>query len=209
MLWTVFVLCALVGGTILVLQFLLLLIGLGGEALEIDVPGDDIGGDFDGGVDYGGADTAVDHHVGSSWLFGVISFRTVVAALAFFGLAGLAAREAELGEFGQLAVATAAGLAAMYGVYFMMLSLTKLRSEGTPRIHRAVGRHGTVYVTVPAEESGAGKIQLNLQNRTVEYLALTSGQALSPGAKVVVTDVVTPDTVQVEPVLETERNDHV
>jgi hypothetical protein len=72
-----------------------------------------------------------------------------------------------------------------------------------------VGKHGTVYVTIPADESGAGKIQLNLQNRTMEYLAMTSGHALSPGAKVVVTDVITADTVQVEPVLEAvERNDH-
>lgn len=236
MLVPIFIICAIVGGTIMVFQFLLMLIGLGGEALDIDVPhdvGHDLGGDFgadfhgDVGTDFHGdvgtdfhGDAAgdvhhgghahADHHVGSSWLFGVISLRTVVAALAFFGLAGLTAREAGAGQAGQLAVGVMAGLAAMYGVYFMILSLAKLKAEGTPRIERAVGRHGTVYVTVPAEEKGAGKIQLNLQNRTMEYLALTAGHALSPGTKIVVTDVLTSDTVQVEPVLETEeeRNDH-
>ena len=213
MLVTVFAICAAIGGTILVLQFVMLLIGLGGEGLDIDVD-HDLGGDFDvdfdgdvGDVDHGGH-TAADHHVGSSWLFGVISLRTVIAALAFFGLAGMAAGASGVGPLGQLAVGTVAGLAAMYGVYFLMLSLTKLKAEGTPRIQRAVGKHGTVYISIPAEESGTGKIQLNLQNRTMEYLALTPGEALSPGAKIVVTDVITSNTVQVEPALEPQTNNH-
>jgi len=90
-----------------------------------------------------------------------------------------------------------------------MLWLKGMKAEGTPRVHRAIGRHGTVYTTIPADQSGTGKIQLSLQNRTMEYLALTSGHALSPGAKVVVTDVVTSNTLAVEPILESERNDHV
>lgn len=219
MLGTVFLICAVVGGTVLVLQFVMMLIGMGGEALDMDL-GHDFGGDFHGDVggdvhadvggdaDHGGH-TATDHHVGSSWLFGVISLRTVIAALAFFGLAGMTARSAGSGEVWQLAAGVVAGVAAMYGVYFLMLSLNKLKAEGTVRIERAVGKHGTVYTTIPAEESGSGKIQLNLQNRTMEYLALTSGHALAPGAKVVVTDIITSNTVQVEPVLESEeRNGH-
>jgi hypothetical protein len=230
----IFVVCAAVGGTILVLQFVMMLIGLGGEAMDIDMPqdighdfggdlhgdvGGDVGGDFHAGGDlHGGAGgdadqgghVTADHHVSSSWLFGVISLRTVVAALTFFGLAGLATRSANVGPIGQLTVGVLAGLAALYGVYFMMLGLRKLKAEGTPRIGRAVGLHGTVYTSIPAEESGSGKIQLNLQNRTMEYLAMTTGHALSPGTKVVVTDIITSDTVQVEPVLETEeRNGHV
>ncbi len=203
---SVFVVCAAVGCTVLIVQFVLTLIGLGGEAFDIDMPGDidaDFDTDFD--TDFGG--TAADH-VDSTWLFGMISFRTVVAALAFFGLAGLGARAAEASIFIQLVVAIAAGLAAMYGVYFLLQSLKKLKSEGTPRIGRAVGKHGTVYTTIPADDSAAGKIQINLQNRTMEYLAMTSGHALAPGAKVVVTDVITSNTVQVEPFLETERDSH-
>jgi hypothetical protein len=252
----VFLICAAVGGTILVVQFLLLLIGLGGEALHIDVPsavGHDLGGDFGGGfhgdvgggfdgdvgagfhgdigaglhgdvgaglhgdggadvptdagaaVDHGG-DVATDHHVSSSWLFSVLSVRTVVAALAFFGLGGLGAEAAGAGTLQTLVVAVAAGLLALYGVYYLLLCIARLAAEGTVRVQRAIGRHGTVYTTIPGKESGTGKIQINLQNRTMEYLALTSGHALSPGAKVVVTEVITSDTVAVEPVLETEKD---
>jgi len=179
MLTTIFLICAAVGGTVLVLQFLLLLIGLGGEALNIDVPhdiGHHFGGDFHGDVggdighDLGGDVHAGaahdvhhgDHHVASTWLFGVISFRTVVAALAFFGLGGLGAEAAGMEESGQLLTGGVAGLAAMYGVYALILSIGKLKAEGTARIEHAVGKHGTVYTTIPADESGSGKIQINL-----------------------------------------------
>jgi hypothetical protein len=107
-----------------------------------------------------------------------------------------------------LFMATAAGLGAMCLVYWVMKAMRKLRAEGTVRIHRAVGRPATVYLRIPPHRSGTGKIHLSLQNRTMEYLALTRGEALPTGAKVVVTDIVTSDTVEVESAPESERNDH-
>jgi len=207
---TVFVVCAAVGGTILVFQFVLTMIGLGGEAFDLDVAEIDADVDFDADMDIG-SDTDLGHdvHVGSSWLFGVISFRTVVSALAFFGLVGLTAQSAGASPVHTLLIAVAAGVAAMYALYWMMRGLKSLKSEGTPRIQRAVGRHGTVYVTIPGGESSAGKIQINLQNRTMEYLAMTSGEKLPPGSKVVVVGVITPTTVEVQPVLDQERSNDV
>ena len=211
-----FMVCAALGGTILVLQFLLTLIGLGGDWLDVDVPhdvGHDLGGlDHDFSADLHG-ETAGDHagdghpggdhpagaahHHGSTWLFGVISFRTVVAALAFFGLAGLAAQSAEASTTNTLVVAVGAGAAAMYAVYGMMRGMRSLHAEGTVRIQRAIGKCATVYLRIPPQNSGAGKIQINLQNRTMEYQAVTAGDALPTGATVVVTDVLGSDTVQV------------
>ena len=202
----VFVVCAALGGSVLVLQFVLTLVGLGGEAFDLDLPDQvdtdvdlNVDADFDSASDF---DSHAGDHVSSSWMFGVVSFRTVVAALAFFGLAGLAGQSGGLPTTQTLLIAIAAGAAAMYGVYWMMRGLKHLKAEGTARIERAVGRHASVYVTVPAEEAGTGKIQINLQQRTMEYLALTDGEAIKPGTKVVVTDVITSDTVKVHPVLE-------
>jgi hypothetical protein len=198
----VFAICAAIGSTVLVFQFVLTMIGLGGEAFDLDIPDGDADFDFDADM---GSDIDVGH-VGSSWLFGVISFRTMVAAAAFFGLAGLTARSADVSPTATLLIAIAAGAAAMYGVYWMMRGLHSLSSEGTPRIGRALNRYGTVYVTIPAEKSGSGKIQMNLQSQTVEYLAMTSGESLAPGSKVVVVDVITPTTVEVQLVLGTEAS---
>ena len=225
----VFLICATLGGTILVIQFGLALIGLSGHGFDSDVShdvgsgfGGDVGHDFSGDVHAAGGDlhgdatvdahdghaAAAGHH-GSTWLFGVISFRTVVAAVTFFGIAGLIADSAEAALHIELGVALAAGLAAMFGVYFLMRALYSLKTEGTVRIWGAVGKTATVYVPIPAQKSGAGKIQINLQNRTMEYLAMTSGDKLPTGAKVVVTDVITSDTLEVQSVSDSERNEDV
>lgn len=217
---TVFVICAALGGAILIVQFVMSLVGFGAHAMDFDVPGDldgggtdfhmgdfhtgDLhGGDFHGDADVhdGGLHPSA-HHFDSTWLFTVISFRTVVAALAFFGLAGLAANSAGIGAVPTLGIAVVSGLAAMFAVYGLMRALMSLRAEGTAHIANAVGRVGTVYTTIPAEGGGSGKIQLNLQGRTMEYLAVTPGESLKPGSKVVVGAVVSSDTLEVEPAME-------
>ena len=97
----VFGICALVGGTIMVLQFVMLFVGLG-DTHDIDVV-DDLPDDLPGHFDHDVAHDA-DHH-DSTGFFRVISFRTVVAALAFFGLAGLASYSADVQPAPTLAIA--------------------------------------------------------------------------------------------------------
>lgn len=178
-----FLFFAVVGGTVLVCQFVLTLVGLsGGHELPDDLSAD-TGGDFHGGdvhdvsADHSG-DAGHDHATGghdhaSSWLFGVISFRTLVAASAFFGLAGLAAQQGGLNLVSQLGIGTVCGLGAMYGVHWIMSLIGRLGEDGTVRIQRAIGQEGTVYIPIPGGKSKAGKIQLRLQNRLLEYAAVT------------------------------------
>jgi hypothetical protein len=217
----VFLVCAAVGATVLVLQFLLTLAGFGGHALGVDVPhdlGHDMGGgDHDFGHDAGhdaapgeaqgdaDDDSSATGHAGhgSTWLFQMLSLRTVVAALAFFGLAGRAAQAADCTDFTALLIAAAAGLGAMYAVYVILRKMRSLQSEGTAHIHRAVGELATVYLRIPARQKGAGKIQINLQNRTMEYQATTTGDAIPSGATVVVIKVLAADTVEVQAVANT------
>lgn len=200
---------AVIGGTVLCCQFLMTLLGLSHD-LPGDLP-DDVPHDFHFGQDGGGADHDVAHntaHHETSFLR-MLTFRTVVAATTFFGLAGLAGKSAELRGELTLVMALAAGAAAMYCVHWLMQSLKRLKSDGTVRIERAVGRAGTVYLRIPANNSGAGKIQVNVQNRTMEYEAMTAHELLPVGTKVVVVNVLGPETVEVEPVPEPERTTHV
>jgi membrane protein implicated in regulation of membrane protease activity len=183
-----FLICAVVGGTVLVCQFVLTLVGMGADveiADDMDLP------DSDGS------------HVDSSWLFGVISFRTLVAAATFFGLAGLATESAGQGRGVQLLIASVAGLSAMYGVHWIVQAMGRLAQDGTLRITAAVGREATVYVPIPAKHSHAGKVQLKVQNRLVEYEAVTGhAERLSTGTKVRVVGI-SGNTLEVEPLLAT------
>ena len=90
-----------------------------------------------------------------------------------------------LGETLSLVVALAAGGGAMFLVATMMKTMSRLKSDGTVRIERAVGKSGTVYLSVPGQKAGVGKVTLTLQNRSVEYQALTSHETLPTGAKIV------------------------
>lgn len=200
-----YTICAVIGGTVLVCQFVLTLLGMGDiDDIADDVPGHDVPMGHDAGHSGSG-----DHHHGSTWLFGVITFRTIVAALTFFGLAGLAARHNALADGPAFMVALAAGAAAMFGVHWMMQALYRLRAEGTVRVERSVGHVGTVYTPIPANNAGAGKIQINLQNQTIELLAYTASDLLPTGATIVVTRVLGPEAVEVQRVGQSESVSHV
>jgi membrane protein implicated in regulation of membrane protease activity len=200
---TLFLLCAVVGGTILICQFVLTLVGLGGEHgfdLSHDVAhdfatdgGHAAGGDEDSGHDAG-------HQHGSSWLFAAISFRTLVAAITFFGLIGSAAQQTEQPVGVQLLLAIAAGIGAMYGVHWLIRSIGRLGQDATLRVKSALGQEGTVYVPIAGDKRQAGKIQLKVQNRLVEFEAVSGcGERLATGTKVRVVGM-TGNVLEVEPV---------
>ncbi|MBW8884414.1 MAG: NfeD family protein [Planctomycetia bacterium] len=203
-----FLVCAVVGGTILICQFVLTLVGLGGEH-GIDFSHDmahdfagDAGHDAPGGGTHGASsdDHATDQQQASSWLFAVISFRTLVAAIAFFGLVGSAAQSAGQPVGVQLLLAIAAGVGAMYGVHWLIRSISRLGTDATLRVKNALGQEGTVYVPIAGNRAQTGKIQLKVQNRLVEFEAVTSiPERLATGTKVRVVGM-TGSVLEVEPV---------
>jgi hypothetical protein len=186
----IFMVCAVVGSVIVLAQFAMTLAGFGH-----DFGGDvhDIGGDMH-------VDVAHGDHPGDqgAHFFSVLSFRSVTAALAVFGLAGLAAQTAGMSDYTTLTLALGGGAAALFVVAWIMRLLMGLRDDGTVHIERAIGQRGTVYLTVPAQRSGAGKILINLQSRTVECQAMTAKASIPTGAPVVVVDIMGPNMVEVE-----------
>ena len=173
----IYLYCAILGGTVFVVQFTLSLIGMGGHDAHF--------GDHDSGH-------------GEHTFLGLISLRSVVAALTFFGLCGIAASENRFGGWLSAAMAVGGGVLAMLSMGALMRFLSRLGADGTAHIQQAIGVCGTVYLSIPGNKSGAGKVLLNVQNRTMEYLAVSSTELPLPiGAKVIVIDVVSPDTVEV------------
>ena len=179
---TVFIICAILGGTLVVCQVASGLFGFGAET-DADIDADhDMGGD----TDHGNA------------FLGMLSIRAITSALLFFGLGGLTAHYYGADELVAFGVAVGAGIATLYAVALMMKMVAQLKHDGTARVERSLGRTGTVYLRVPAARAGTGKVHLMLQNRTVEYQAVTVGGELPTGAPVRVVAVVNADTVEVE-----------
>lgn len=186
---SVYLICAVIGGTLFLCQLLLSLIGIGDH-------------DMDGGHDFGHDAAHGDHGDQSGAFLHIFSFRAMVAAVTFFGLTGMAAQRSTLGPAIVVALAAGGGLAAMFAVGAVLGFLSKLKSDGTVHIEQALGKTGTVYLTVPASMAGQGKVTVTVQERTMEYLAMTASGELPTGSKIVVVDVVSPDTVSVAKVEE-------
>lgn len=202
----IFTICALVGGTALVLQFILSLIGMGsgdganGDFGDVDIP--DGGADFHGhaaAYHHGAHDhgTQADHHHGSASVVKILTFQTVIAFLAFFGLAGLATLHSGHSEPLAIVVAAAAGAASMFALAYVMHGFFKLQADPTVRLYNAVGAPARVYLKVPAASAGAGKVTVVIQGREVELAATTPGPELPTGAAAVVTRLIDGQTLEV------------
>jgi hypothetical protein len=113
-------------------------------------------------------------------------------------MTGATARAWGYSPTGSFVMAAVAGAGAMYGVYWLYKQVFKLQHTGTENIRNAIGAPAVVYIPIPANRSGAGKVTFKLQNRLVEYLAVTDDdRRLATGEKVVVEAIISSDTVRV------------
>ncbi|MGI9455813.1 MAG: hypothetical protein ACR2NU_04585 [Aeoliella sp.] len=186
---TTFFYTAAIGGTFLVIQLLMMF--MGGD--DSDFGDADVDADIDVDVDVEGH-----AHSAGFWFFEMVSLKTLAAAATFFGLTGMTALSYGFTQTTALLLGGGAGFIAMYCVYWLFKQLHKLQSTGTQRVRNAIGLPAQVYVPIPAEGSGLGKVHLTLQQRTVEFQALTDdGERLATGDPVVVVGIVNDDTVRV------------
>ncbi len=168
--------CTILGGTLVVCLLAAGMFGFGGDH-----------------------DTDHDHDAGhGNVFFGMLSVRAMTSALLFFGLGGMTARYYNADELAAFGIAVGSGVLTLYLVALAMKSLKQLKADGTARVERAVGCTGTVYLRIPGARAGAGKVQLMLQNRTVEYQAMTAGEELTTGRPIKVVAIINSDTVEVE-----------
>jgi len=155
----------------------------------------DVDHDHDVGSDT--HDDSHDHSGTANWFLGMLTFRSIAAAITFFGLGGLTARYYEASDVSSFLIALLSGYAALYIVAMMMKSLYQLKADGSVRMDRAVGQTGRVYLTIPARKSGSGKVTLSLQNRTVECQAITAENEITTGTAVTVVAILGPNLVEV------------
>lgn len=199
---TIYLVFAVAGSTLAVLLVVLQVIGF----LGIDGAGEvhtDLGGNL--GVDHDpgflhtgdqGAAAGVEGH--GNVFFGILSFRALAAFAAVFGLSGLILEGSGLSIGPRVLLAVGAGSAAMLGIARLMLAMTRLSASGTLDIRNAVGHSGVVYTRIPEKHTGWGKVTVEIQGRTLELRAVTSGPELKAGHRCTVVDVSGDDTLEVE-----------
>ena len=186
--------CAILGSTLVLLQFCATLFGLGGGDMDADGVPDSL--DLDVEANGGGADS--DGDASGVPFLKALSIRTATAGAAFFGLGGLTGEALGLGRAATAGLAIVAGIAAIYGVYFLFRTLSRFGEDGSIRESTAGGATGTVYLRIPAKRSGRGKVVVSQQGRSMEYAAETDDEnELATGTPIVVVKLIAPSTALV------------
>lgn len=183
---SVFLYCAAIGGTLLCLQFLLLLFGAGGDH------------DVSGAPDAGGGHDSVGHD--QSAFLKLFSVQTISTFGTFFGLVGLATESMHWSPIAVAAAASMAGIAALWFVSRLMRGLAALQSQGNVDLQNAIGHTGSVYLRIPPPGQGHGRVMLQVQGRTIEAVAVSKDRELPTGASCRVIERKDDDTLVVEAV---------
>ncbi|MBO5219523.1 MAG: hypothetical protein J6C52_08840 [Clostridia bacterium] len=145
---------------VLVVQTILLLFGIGdGSDADVDIDPDsfDISDAGDGGLV-------------------LFSIRGIVAMFCVAGWAGVVFVDLGLAPIPAVLLAILCGVAALFGIAYLMKAVLKLQSNGNIQIGGAVGKTGEVYIPIPAKGQGRGKINLTLQDRFIEVDAITRAE---------------------------------
>jgi hypothetical protein len=203
----VFYYCAIPATIILVLQTILSIFGIGHGDSDFDGDGNiDFSGHLDTNFDYdvdGMSDTVAEPSsidaIESASSLKFFSIRGIVAFFSLFGWVGVVLAESGLNTFLVFFIATLCGLIGMFVIAMMFYLISKMQRNGNINIKNAVGNIGQVYLTIPAKQSGTGKIQIIIQERLTEVNAMTNSyKSLLTGTKVHVVDVIDINTLLVE-----------
>lgn len=189
--YTIYKYCAIVGGVLVGMQLVLQLLGLGGDH-DVDAHADV---DVDHGDLHGEAGTEGHGNV----FAGVLSFKALSAFAGVFGLVGLTIWDS-LGQAARISAAAGAGVASMFLVAWTMRGLARLNASGTVNVRNAVGTRATVYLRIPGQCKGRGKVTVEIQGRSMEFPAITDGDTLETGMQVTV------EAVEGDDVLKVARN---
>lgn len=169
---------------IMFIQLVMMIVGMGSsgggdtDTSDIDVDGIDLDGDGipdDIGDGIYTSDTPHDFEsdTQNDSGFRLFSFRTIIAFLAMFGWTGLLLQSKGVDTVLTLIFAFAAGFAVMMIIAFTFMWLLRLTSDGSMSIKNALGVSGSVYLRIPPERHGTGKVNVLVQETLHELSAVT------------------------------------
>ena len=158
----------------LIIQTALTFIGAGGDELE-----------GEGDIEIDSIDTDEDI-LG----FRVFTIRNLVAFFTFFSWTGIVLLRSDVKDFWAITIAILAGLTAVAVTISLFVFITKMTEKGNVNYKNAIGKEGMVYLTIPADMQGKGKVEINIQSRLSYIDAMTDETGvIKTGEKVFVTGV--------------------
>lgn len=165
---------------IFVIQTVMTFLGLGDHDADFDL--DTSGESFD-------ADPSMN----------LLTFRNLVNFCMGFGWTAVLMHEKIQSNALLIIVSVIVGILLVTVVMWIFKWLSGMQQTGNIDVHKsAVGCEGKVYLTIPGERKGEGKVQITINNAVREYDAVTDGETIPTGKAIKVTEVINDYTLLVE-----------
>lgn len=165
---------------IFVIQTIMTFLGLGDHDADFDMDTSD--GSFD-------ADPSMN----------LLTFRNLVNFCLGFGWTAVLIHEKIQSNALLIIVSVIVGILLVTVVMWIFKWLSGMQQTGNIDVHKsAVGCEGKVYLTIPGERKGEGKVQITINNAVREYDAVTDGETIPTGKAIKVTEVINDYTLLVE-----------
>ena len=152
-----------------------------------------VGADVDADTDFDAASDGIDSGMN------LYTFRNFVNFLLGFGWTAILMKDSIQSKVLLVVVSTLVGVALVAIVMYMFKLLASLQQNGAIDVNKdAVGCTGKVYIPIPGERKGEGKVQITINNAVREYVAMTDGDSIKTDTPVKVVEVLGDDILLVE-----------
>lgn len=156
---------------------------------------------FAGDIDH--ADFSSDHDVSIDNDHGIgfqfLSIKNLIGFFSIMGWTGIAMLSGGKGLGISIIVSVLAGLAMMLIMASMVYYLGKLSEHHVLDLKNAKGKIGTVYLKIPAQRNGMGKVQVNVQGFQTLNAITDNTDDIKTGAVVEIIDSINNEVLVVKP----------
>jgi membrane protein implicated in regulation of membrane protease activity len=163
---------------IFVIQTILTFVGMDGS--------DGVEADFDSDFDGDGAP------------FQLFSLRNLINFLLGFSWTGVLFYNSITNTTLLVLLSLAVGTLFVVLFFLMIKQILKLAEDNTFKMEHTVGQIAQVYLTIPEQKTGTGKVQVSVRGTSHELNAITDGERLNSGEMVRVVRIETGNLLVVE-----------
>jgi len=153
---------------------------IGGDAT------DGLAADFDGDM---GADGGP---------FQLFSLRNLINFLLGFSWFGISFWQLVENKTVLIGLSVVVGLMFLFLFFFIIKQLQKLQEDNTFVLKEVIGKTAIVYLRIPGNRSGAGKIQVSVRGSVHELTSITDDEEIPSGSVVRASEIIDQQIVLVE-----------
>ena len=151
------------------------------------------------GIDGGDSDLDLDSDGDGG--FGVgeyLTFRNLINFLLGFSWTGVLMYDYFSNKTILVFIAVLVGVVFVLLFFYVMVQIKKLAEDNSFRLEETIGKTAEVYLPIPNEMSGKGKILVSVKGSMHELQAITAGGRIETGAMVIVLSIENGSILKVE-----------